>query len=265
VSHELLTVMGSCRVRETARARTIPQLRQAGLDPIVFLSPCTPAGPEQNRAIAYEAITHAIGKNLPTLYVEDDIDIDQQLFQWALDLAVRLDAVTYLYLNDTPARMREHFGREIERSITNEEGIIRGAYAVRERAALFGTQCVLIPARLLGAMQRILEFDSGLRRRMPWDGRLHTWLREHRDERVFSILPHPIQHRQDRTGRTEATKVMRSMSYGMRWTDPHDAIEFVDDWAEGPKYRPVLRTRASIAEAFVMRRQRQRDEQRENQ
>jgi hypothetical protein len=257
--------MGSCRVRETARARTIPQLRQAGLDPIVFLSPCTPAGPEQNRAIAYEAITHAIGKNLPTLYVEDDIDIDQQLFPWALDLAVRLDAVTYLYLNDTPARMREHFGREIERSITNEEGIIRGAYAVRERAALFGTQCVLIPARLLGAMQRILEFDSGLRRRMPWDGRLHTWLREHRDERVFSILPHPIQHRQDRTGRTEATKVMRSMSYGMRWTDPHDAIEFVDDWAEGPKYRPVLRTRASIAEAFVMRRQRQRDEQRENQ
>lgn len=262
---DVLTVMASCRVRETARARTIPQLRQAGLDPIVFLSPCDPAGPEQNRAIAYEAITHAIGKNLPTLYVEDDIDIDQALFPWALDLAVRLDAVTYLYLNDTPARMREHFGREVERSITNEESVIRGAYAIRERAALFGTQCVLIPARLLGTMQAILEFDSGLRRRMPWDGRLHTWLRENRDERVFSILPHPIQHRQDRTGRTAATKVMRSMSFGMRWFDPLDGQEFIDDWAEGPKYRPVLRSRASIAEAFVMRRQKAREQQRENQ
>ena len=262
---DILTVMASCRVRETARARTIPQLRQAGLDPLVFLSPCDPAGPQQNRIVAHEALTHAATKRLPTLYVEDDIDIDQQLFRWALDLAVRLDAVTYLYLNDTPARMREHFGREIERSITNEEAIVRGAYAIRERAALFGTQCVLIPARLLDTMVSILEFDSGLRRRMPWDGRLHTWLREHRDERVFSILPHPIQHRQDRTGRTEATKVMRSMSYGMRWHDPHDAIEYIDNWAEGTKYRPVLRTRASIAEAFIARRQRQRDEQRENQ
>ena len=262
---DVLTVMASCRVRETARARTIPQLRQAGLDPIVFLSPCNPAGPAQNRAVAFEALTHAAGKRLPTLYVEDDIDIDQQLFPWALDIAVRLDAVTYLYLNDTPARLREHFGREIERSITNQHALVRGAYAVRERAALFGTQCVLIPARLLDDMLRILEVDNIRTIRMPWDGRLHTWLRENRNERVFSILPHPVQHRQDRTGREQTIRVMRSMSYGMTWFDPHDGSEFIDAWAEGPKYRPVLRTRASIAQAFVDRRRKQRDEQRENQ
>ena len=262
---DVLTVMASCRVRETARARTIPQLRQAGLDPIVFLSPCNPAGATQNRAVAFEALTHAAGKRLPTLYVEDDIDIDQHLFPWALDLAVRLDAVTYLYLNDTPARLREHFGREIERSITNEEAIVRGAYAVRERAALFGTQCVLIPARLLDTMLDVLSRTDGRGHRNPWDGRLHLWLRENRDERVFSILPHPVQHRQDRTGREQTNRIMRSMSYGMAWVDPLDGGEFIDAWAEGPKYRPVLRTRASIAQAFVDRRRKQRDEQRENQ
>jgi hypothetical protein len=58
---------------------------------------------------------------------------------------------------------------------------------------------------------------------------------------------------------------MRSMSYGMAWVDPLDGGEFIDAWAEGPKYRPVLRTRASIAQAFVDRRRKQRDEQRENQ
>jgi hypothetical protein len=252
---DVTCVMGSCRVRETARARTIPQLRAAGLDPLIFLSPCDPAGPEQNRAVAHAAITHATALNQPTLYVEDDIDLDPLLFRWALDLAVRVDAVTYLYLNDTPARLREHFGREIERSITNEETIVRGAYAIRERAALFGTQAVVIPARLLPTMSSILEPDAGARRRMPWDGRLHTWLREHRDERTFSILPHPVQHRQDRTGREPSTRVMKSMSFGMRWVNPTEGTHYVDDWLEQRRRAAVTRTRESITLAFTSRRQ----------
>lgn len=257
----ITTVMGSCRVRELARSRTIPQLRGAGLDPIVFLSPCDPAGPEQNRLVALEAMRHAAAIGLPTLYVEDDIDVDPILFPWALELATRLDAVTYLYLNDAPARLRLHFGNEVTQAIMDGGMLTRGAYAIRTRAALFGTQAVMIPSRLLSAMVEILEDTSGRSWRQPWDGRLHTWLKRHHEERVFSILPHPVQHRQDRTGRMESRTVMRSMSYGMSWTDAI-GMEFVDDWHDHTrKYQPVLRTKESIVAAFVNRRLKQRDQQ----
>ena len=253
--------MGSCRVRELARARTIPQLRAAGLDPIVFLSPCDPAGPEQNRLVALEAMQHAAALGHATLYVEDDIDVDPILFPWALDLAERLDAVTYLYLNDQPARLRFHFGNDVTNTIMERGMLTRGAYAIRTRAALFGTQAVMIPARLLGTMVDILEDTSVKSPRQPWDGRLHTWLKRHPEERVFSILPHPVQHRQDRTGRQETRTVMRSMSYGMSWTDAI-GMEFVDDWHDHTrKYQPVLRTKESIVRAFVERRMKQRDQQ----
>ena len=142
---------------------------------------------------------HAASIGLPTLYVEDDIDVDAILFPWAINLAERLDAVTYLYLNDAPARLRLHFGNEVTQTITERGMLTRGAYAIRTRAALFGTQAVLIPARLLPTMVELLEDTSGRSWRQPWDGRLHIWLRKHLQERVFSILPHPVQHRQDRT------------------------------------------------------------------
>jgi hypothetical protein len=260
VFRDVTCVMASCRVREVARSRTIPQLRTAGLEPVVFLSPCDPAGPEQNRAVALEAMRHAATVGAPALYVEDDIDVDPLLFRWSVDLAARLDAVTYLYLNDSPARLREHFGREVAATVENRGVLVRGAYAVRERAALFGTQCVLIPVRLLGAMVGILE-ESGTRaKRMPWDGRLHTWLRANRNEPVFVTLPHPVQHRQDRTGRTASTRVIRSFSYGQPWVDAVDE-PFVDAWHDDRRYQPVQRTRESIALAFTSRRQRQRDHQ----
>lgn len=252
--------MGSCRVRELARARTIPQLRAAGLDPIVFLSPCDPAGPEQNRLVALDAMRHAATIGLPTLYVEDDIDVDAILFPWALQLAARLDAVTYLYLNDQPTRLRLHFGNDVTRTITEGGLLTRGAYAIRTRAALFGTQAVMIPSRLLGTMVDILEDTTSSRSwRQPWDGRLHIWLRKNLQERVFSILPHPVQHRQDRTGRHETRTVMRSLSYGMSWTNAID-MEFIDDWHQ-QTHQPRALTKEMIVQAFVSRRVKQRDQQ----
>ncbi len=256
----ITTVMGSCRVRELARARTLPQLHAAGLNPIVFLSPCDPAGPEQNRLVALDAMRHATGIGLPTLYVEDDIDVDPVLFPWAIDLAERLDAVTYLYLNDQPTRLRLHFGNDVTQTITEGGMLTRGAYAIRTRAALFGTQAVLIPARLLGTMVELLEDTTSSRSwRQPWDGRLHLWLRKNPQERVFSILPHPVQHRQDRTGRNETRTVMRSMSFGMSWTNAI-GMEFVDDWHQQVN-QPRTLTKEAIVAAFVSRRVRQREQQ----
>jgi len=256
--------MASCAVRESARAVTLPQLRNAGLDVSVFYSPCNPAGPEQNRAFALEAISFAEKMGKPTLYVEDDIDLDFSSFAWAVSLAVRLDAVTYLYLNDSPARLREHFGRGVAAKIEQRESLLRGAYAIRERAALFGTQCVLIPARLLPTMTRILLDDDVRNRRSPWDGRLHSWLRANREEPVYSILPHPVQHRQDRTGRSSATRVMKSMSFGLPSSKEPQEEDFIDSWQSSNRYRPVLRTRESIAQAFTKRRLEQRDHESKN-
>jgi len=253
-------VMGSCRVREIARARTIPQFRALGHDPKVFLSACQPAGPAGNAAIALEAMLYAATQNYPVLYIEDDIDLDPILFPWALDLAHRLDSVTYLYLNDQHARLQAHFGSAVTKAIMDGECITRGAYAIRQRAALFGTQCVLIPQRLILTMVEILKADKPTQ---PWDGRLHSWLRSNRSEAVYSILPHPVQHRQDRTGRSEARQVMRSMSYGLPWVDAADE-PYIDAWHADQKFNPVTRTRESIATAFVERRQRARDQQRED-
>lgn len=249
--------MGSCKIRTLSRSVTIPQFEALGIKPKVFLSPCSPAGPEQNRAVALQAIRYAAKRKKTTLYIEDDINIDPILFPWALDLATSLDAVTYLYLNDTPARMRQHYGRQIAKVVEQQSTIVRGAYAIRKPAALFGTQAVLIPARLMPEMIEILENNAGSRTRMPWDGRLHTWVRANRHERVYSILPHPVQHRQDRTGRPEANHVMRSMSYGIPWVDA-GSMPFRDEWFETQRHEPVTRTRETIALAFTSRRQ-QRD------
>jgi len=221
--------MSSCEVRTTARQLTIPQFGSVGIDVKVFTSPCNPAGFLQNRIVALQAMEYASPIGKPTLYIEDDIDLDARSFVWSLELALSLDSVVYLYLNDQPTRLRFHFGSETAEKISRRIPIVRGAYKIRQRAALFGTQCVLIPARLTRQMTQILEAERGS---SPWDGVLHLWLRKNPQERVFSILPHPVQHRQDRTGRDPAKIPMKSLSFGMPWKDHESLSPWVDSWGE---------------------------------
>jgi hypothetical protein len=214
------TVMISCWQREEARAATVPQLAAAGFEPKVFLSPCEPAGPEGNREVAHRAMQWALEQEDDVLFVEDDIDLAPD-FAWHARVAQELDAVTYLYLNDTPGRLREILGPRTAEAIIERRPIVRGAYRVRNRSAhLYGTQCVMVPQRLVGTMVAALESPHPVVKPAAWDSRLHAWARHNPEEPVYVMLPHPVQHRQDRTGRDPAHRPMRSMSFGMNSTSP---------------------------------------------
>lgn len=219
----LVTVMISCVQREVARALTIPQLEAAGYPPRVFLSPCDPAGPASNVIVSLEALTWAAEQDASVLFVEDDIDLASD-FGWHVQVARSLDAVTYLYLNDTETRLGMHVGGSVARDIAWARPIARGAYAIQKRAALFGTQCVVIPRRLAWEMVEVVRDPNPPKAPSPWDGRLHSWARRNPSEPVYVMLPNPVQHRADRTGRSPARSVMRSMSFGMPWVEARDPV-----------------------------------------
>jgi hypothetical protein len=218
------TVMISCAVRTAARAVTVPQLEAAGFTPRVFLSPCEPAGPEGNREVAHRALSWSAAQGGDTLFVEDDIDLAPD-FAWCVNLARQAGDLAYLYLNDAPGRLIQHHGRALARDILNGAPIRRGAHLVQRRSALFGTQCVFIPARLVPVMVDALEAPhSPMGRGEPFDGRLHLWARRTPAEAVRVILPHPVQHRKDRTGRDDTAREMRSYSYGLPITNPDEVF-----------------------------------------
>lgn len=210
----MITTVISCVQRADNRRATLAQLEAFGLAPVVVESPCAPAGPHGNAAAALRAGEVALATPGAWLFCEDDIDLAPD-FSWHLQEALELDAVTYLYLNDSPTRLRLHHGRPLANAILQQRAIERGAYRVLQRAALFGTQCVLIPERLKAKMVELLRAEHRSERGDPFDGRLHTWLRSVPDEDVFVMLPHPVQHRQDRTGREWTERVMRSLSFGI--------------------------------------------------
>jgi len=213
-----------------ARALTVPQLERAGFAPRVFLSACAPAGPEGNREVSHRALAWAARQGGDTLFVEDDIDLAAD-FAWCVDLARQAGDLAYLYLNDAPGRLVQHHGRPLARDVLKRVPIRRGAHLVQRRSALFGTQCVFIPARLAAEMVRILEAPhSPGGRGEPFDGRLHLWARRNPAEAVRVILPHPVQHRKDRTGREGTMREMRSYSFGLPITNPDEV--FIEQRAE---------------------------------
>jgi len=200
--------MVSCKQRQESRNVTLTQFQALGLQPTVFQSDCEPASIQQLNSTALKAMQYAAFVGEDTLYIEDDIDLNAERFKWALEN--RLDAVTYYYLNDFDYRLKRHYGNELADKIKKKKHIPLNNYEIHEKFELFGTQCVLIPARLLSKMTAILKDDS--QPMNPWDGRLLNWLQGN-EERAYCVLPHPVQHRQDETAWARKRKVMRSMSY----------------------------------------------------
>lgn len=212
--------MVTCKQRTEARAITLPQFHALGYHPIVFESACEPASIQQLNETATKAIKYAADAGTHMLYIEDDIDLNPELFPWAIELCKQIDSVTYLYLNDFTYRLRPHYGPKVRTLIEKKKPIPRGAYEIKERLALFGTQCVFIPARLMPAMVNVIENDDPKQYMNPWDGRLLEWTRAARREKIYSILTHPVQHRQDITAwESRKRNVMRSMSYASEWID----------------------------------------------
>lgn len=204
-------IMVSCAQRSAARALTIPQLEAAGVRVTVLLDDCaepvqTPPG---NGPIGLKAIQHAIAQGWSSvLIVEDDIDLAPD-FPIFLSAAIESGAAVYLYLNDRESRMRDILGPELTKSILAREPQQRRLVKARRYAGLFGAQAVLLPAEILPTVERwqAAKGDS-------FDGNILRAL-THKQFPTFVAIPHPVQHRHDRTARTEDDRVKRSLSFDL--------------------------------------------------
>lgn len=199
-------LMLSCAQRREARAQTIPQLEAAGLSVTVFLDACDPV--TNNGAIGLQAIRYARTLGGPVLVVEDDIDLAPD-FPYFLEAALPTGAVTYFYLHDRRDRMRMHYGDRLTAAIEARQPLPRKLHRVLVPRYLFGTQAVLLPEALLPTIEAQLvehrdAFDGNVQRaitRTSWP--------------VLVALPHPVQHRHDRTARTADNRVKKSLSYDL--------------------------------------------------
>lgn len=203
--------MVSCAQRSAARALTVPQLERAGVAVTVLLDDCTPPvqTPPGNGPIGLKAVRHAIAQGWShVLIVEDDIDLAPD-FPIFLTAAIESEAAVYLYLNDRESRMRDILGHDLTRSILAREAQPRRLVRARRYAGLFGAQAVLLPAAILPTVERwqAAKGDS-------FDGNILRALM-HKQFPTLVAVPHPVQHRHDRTARTVDGRLKKSQSFNL--------------------------------------------------
>lgn len=214
---KIQTVMISCAQRTIIREATINALLATGIVSRVkaAIHPCNPGSPAGTNEAARDALT-GIRTDHPLLFVEDDLLLASD-FAWHVERAIHLNALTYLYLNDSEQRLLQHFGHEVTTAILHRRPIDRGPRRFLRPAAPFGTQAVVVPARLVETVQS-LAWEAG---DLPFDTRLQRWLQTNvQSESAWSSLPHPVQHLNARQGKidTEPKAQRLSMSFGMPTT-----------------------------------------------
>jgi hypothetical protein len=203
-------LMISCAQRASARAATIPQLEAHGLTVTPVLDDCVePVPPGSNARVGARAVNLALEHDGPVLFVEDDIDTAPD-FGLFLDTALDTGGFVWFYLNDRPDRLRHWFQADVAASIINREPQARRLVPARRRDFLYGSQCVLVPGDAVAEVKRLV--DRGDVR--AFDGVLNRAAQAYAG-RVSICVPHPVQHRHDRTARTGEWRVKRSMSFDL--------------------------------------------------
>ena len=213
-------VMISCEFRDEARSITIPQLEAAGLEPVVFLSPCTPPGPKHNALVSFRALQHAQREDEHVLFVEDDVDVNAGALQDALQMAVEANCIVYMYHHDKPKTMSEFYGSFVSGEVLAGEALSDidlkpMLYQIHNIEAANGSQCIFIPRDVLRCFELRSLHPEGQR----WLGTaaFDVWLPRMIDRMGLEArvaLPHPVQHRQDLTGRAgKFDKLKRSKSF----------------------------------------------------
>lgn len=203
--------MISLTARHAAREATLPQLHAAGIHPTVILDDGD--GQSGNGAVGLRAVQHARSANTDwTLILEDDIDLAPDFPAFLTHAQSRDEAVTYFYLNDRPDRLKRLLGDAAAESILRREPQRRRLHPARSYGGLFGTQCVLIPNSLLPVIER-----SQARHLDAFDGNVMRAAMSVRTP-VLIAIPHPVQHRHDRTGREPDDRAKRSLSYPLART-----------------------------------------------
>ena len=243
----LLCSVLSAAERRATRERTLTQLKAAGLNPVVSLNTPTEAnaaiaederarleslgyrvwitgdptrgyGGRNNIAGGRPAFFEALDTGADLLYCEDDIDLAPD-FLWYLDeaRAVR-DAVTYLYCHDGRGdkQLGNRYGhtiwRALKRCMYYREPFPPGLYRVRDTTKLNSGQAIVFPHEVL----HLLPLDELNHSHSAVD----MWTQSRVTKvgvPILVALPHPVQHRHDRTGRQPSVNPNKtSQSFDLR-------------------------------------------------
>jgi hypothetical protein len=231
----LNAVMITMELRTTAARDTAVRLLEAGVSTEVFVQPTEwPVGPESNRANALHAIKWAAthwADEPGFLFVEDDIIINPHRFIRATGASILLDEIVYFYMHDKPPRTKHYpneswihdlvAARQYSMPIDVSDWVVpEGVRPMSKDAMMYGSQCIYIPMRyvneLIGFMSGNIIYSSKVYSRptQPFDYAISQW-RISSGRTAYCYLPHPVQHLQDRTGRSEARAGVYSLSYDL--------------------------------------------------
>lgn len=222
-------------VREDAARSTALRLADAGVITEVFVQPDSwPIGPESNRANSLFALKW-VKDNLSDpgfLFVEDDIVVKADRFKRAFSESVLLDELVYFYMHDFSPRTNGYPNEDWIKDMVSASQYSRperfdSSFVVREGirkmksgSFMYGTQCLYIPMRyvseIIDYMSGFVTYSKSVRSRPthPFDHALNTW-RVGSGRDAFCFLPHPVQHLQDRTGRSGSRSGVYSLSFDL--------------------------------------------------
>jgi len=181
--------MISCAQRgPTERVITLHELARVNIHPIVFESPCNPAGGPHNRAVAFRAIEFAYGTRNACLFFEDDILVNDMLFPKMLDMA-RVDDVPTTF---TSFRQSVH----PDECMTDFTPRLVKMVNTMEPRGFYGTQAFYIPywlvKQIIHDQDEFITEDGGLLD--DCDG-FDFYIKHHVAD-IYMAFPNPVDHRQ---------------------------------------------------------------------
>lgn len=194
-------------------------LRDRGYEVIVNGQPEKGYGGRNNCSAGNVAFQTALERGTDLLYCEDDLLLAPD-FPAFLKLARQTpDAVTYFYIHDgrgdkAAAQKYSHpVWEAIKRARYYHEPFQpAGLYRVRDHRNLNSGQCIHLPLKVL----RTLPVDELATSDMAMD----MWIQDRvhlAGIPILVALPHPVQHRHDRTGRSPSPNPnKRSESFDLR-------------------------------------------------
>jgi hypothetical protein len=242
----LTVTLMSAAERRSTREDTLKQLARVGLVPIIILNTPTPEnariapeeaaryqklgyeviingepdrgyGGRNNLLAARDAVRTALDRKTDLLYFEDDVDVHDDIHWFIREASEVTDAVTWFYTHDgrgdklLAARYGLHVWEKLKHCMSWHEPFPRGLYRIRDSRKVNSGQAIYFPHEMLLRLP-VAELDVGS---SPFD----MWAQK-RASQVGPLLvglPHPVQHRHDRTGRSPSANANKfSQSFDLR-------------------------------------------------
>lgn len=213
--------MISCQQRGDERAKTLSQLEALGITgwqdiadaapntPALVIGSCDPPTPRDNRRQALLGLELAAKAGVSALMFEDDIDIHADLLTW-LECAYYLDDVmSFCAWNENNHPLR------VARAAERRERIETQVVDAINLDKFWGSQCLYIPARLVGALLKRGNDGND----EPFDIFLGKACKQ-LNEPIKIAVPNPVQHRRASTLVDSNRNTKPSLTYDLGKLEP---------------------------------------------